>query len=149
MFIDKLILAGTAGLIAAIGDVLFDFLFFWLKIASSTNAHFIANIIFRSPNINVIQVIVGLIAHLIAGAVVGLLPFICYLWSGKKYPLIKGVAIGAGLWLNHVVIVTSFVDQRFHEVPTIPTLFVNLGSLIVWGIVAYGIIAKYGDKIEV
>lgn len=148
MFKDKLILAGTAGLIAAVVDILFDFVFFWLKITSGTTANFIAGIIFRSSNLNVTQVIVGLIAHLIAGAVVGLIPFSFYLWSGKKYPLSKGAAIGAGLWLNHVVLVSSLVERRLPWVPTVPTLLVELGSIITWGIVAFTIIAKYGDKIE-
>ncbi|HEX3047437.1 MAG TPA: hypothetical protein VHY08_21980 [Bacillota bacterium] len=147
MFKDKILLAGAAGLMGAVSDALINFLCFWLKITNETTSHFIAGIIFSSYSLNATQILMGLIGHLIAGAVIGLIPLLIYLWSGKKYPLIKGLAIGAAMWLNHVVLITSLVDRRFHNVPTESGILVELVSLSIWGIVTYGIIAKYGPQI--
>ena len=148
MFRDKLILAGVAGLIGLLVDELVNLLSFLLKIIDSTTPHFIASIIYSTHSLNIAQLVIGEIAHFIAGAVLGIIPLIFYLWSGKKYSLIKGAMIGAALWLDHVVIIPSLVDHRIHLTLSTPSLFVELVSLILWGIVSYLIIAKYGDEIE-
>jgi hypothetical protein len=148
MFKDKLILAGVAGLIGNLVDELVDFLAFFLKISDSTTPHFIASIIYSSHNLNFTQLIVGEIAHLLAGMVLGIIPLICYLWTGKKYALIKGAGIGAGMWLNHVVLIPSLVDHRIHLTLSTSSLFTELVSLTLWGMISYLIIAKYGDDIK-
>ena len=148
MFKDKLILAGMAGFIGVLVETSLDYLFVLLRISNATTAQFIASIIYCSHHLNFTQLIVGEIGHLIAGAVVGLIPLVLYFWSGKAYALIKGGAIGAGLWLNHVILVPSFVDPRIHLIFNTPSLLAELFALIFWGIVAYGIIVKYGGDIK-
>jgi hypothetical protein len=144
VFKDKIILAGVAGLIGIIADELIEWTTFLLKISNSITIHMIGSIIYSSPKLTATQLIVGEIAHLIAGFVLGIIPLAFCLWSGEKYPILKGAGIGAGLWLNHAVLIPSFVESRIHLIQNTPTLIVELFGIILWGIVSYSFIAKYG-----
>jgi hypothetical protein len=147
VFKDKIILAGMAGFIGIIADELIEWPAFFFKVSDSMTVHMISNIIYSTHQLNATQLIVGEIAHLIAGFVLGIVPFIFYRWSGKKYSILKGAGIGAGFWLNHSVLIPSFVEQRIHLIQTTPTLIIELIGIILWGIVSYSIIAKYGHQV--
>ena len=142
MFKDKIMIAGLAGFIGILADELLEWLAFLLKIVDSMTVHMIAGIIYSSYQLNAAQVLMGGIAHLIAGFILGIIPLSFYLWSGKNYPILKGAGIGAGLWLSHAVIIPSFVEQRIHLTPTTATLIVELIGIILWGIVSYLIVVK-------
>ena len=147
MLKDKIILAGMAGFFGILADELVEWTAFLLNISDSMTIRMIAKVIYSTHQLNVIQLITGEIAHLIAGFILGIIPFVFYLWSGKKYPIVKGVGIGAGLWLNHAVLIPSLVDHRIHLMTTTSTLIVELIGIILWGIVSYSVIAKYGHQI--
>lgn len=137
-----------AGLLGILADELLEWTALWLNISDSMTVKMIAKIIYSTHQLNVTQLIIGEIAHLIAGFILGIIPFAFYLWSGKKSPIVKGAGIGAGLWLNHAVLIPSLVDHRIHLMPTTSTLIIELTGIIIWGIVSYSIIAKYGHQIK-
>lgn len=146
MFKDKIMIAGMAGFLGILADEFIEWLAFLFKIVDSVTIHMIGNIIFSAHQLNVPQLIIAEIAHLIAGFVLGLIPFAFYLWAGPKHSLLKGMGIGAGLWLNHAVFIPSLVDGRVHLIPTIMSLIVELIAIIVWGIVSFGFIVKCCDR---
>lgn len=146
MFNDKIILAGIAGFFGILADELIEWSALLLNISDSMTIKMVAQIIYSTHQLNGTQLIMGEIAHLIAGFILGIIPFLFYLWSGKKYPVIKGAGIGAGLWLNHAVLIPSFVVHRIHLMETTSTLIVELIGIMIWGIVSYLIIAKYGRE---
>ncbi len=142
MFKDKIVLAGTAGFIGILADEFIEWLAFLLKICDSNTIHMISNIIYSSHQLNATQLLIGEIAHLIAGFILGIIPFAFYYWSGGKYCILKGAGIGAGLWLNHAVIIPSFVEPRIHLVSSTATLITELAGITLWGIVSFLIIVK-------
>jgi hypothetical protein len=142
VFKDKIVIAGMAGFIGILANQCFEWLAFLFGICDSMTVHMIGNIIYSSQQLNAAQLLVAEIAHLIAGFILGIVPFIFYRWSGKQYPILKGAGIGAGLWLNHAVLIPSFVEQRIHLIQTTSTLIVELIGIILWGIISYGIIVK-------
>jgi predicted neutral ceramidase superfamily lipid hydrolase len=143
IFQDKVILAGTAGFLGILADEFIEWLAFLLKLCDSMTIHFIGNIIFSSYFLSSTQLIISELAHLIAGFILGIIPLYFYRWSGQKYPLFKGAGIGAGMWLNHAVLIPSFVDPRIHLIQTTSALIVELIGIILWGIVSYLFIVKY------
>jgi hypothetical protein len=142
IFQDKIILAGTAGFLGILVDEFVEWLAFLLKFCDSMTIHFIGNIIYSSLFLNSTQLIISEVAHLIAGFILGIVPLFFYRWSGPKYPVLKGAGIGAGMWLNHAVLIPSFVDSRIHLIQTTPALIVELIGIILWGIVSYLFIVK-------
>lgn len=145
MFKDQFLLVGFAGLMGNLADEAGDWLAYLLKIDDSTTAHFISNIIYATNKLSPIQLVVGQFSHLISGAVLGIVPYLIYRWSGKRYPVIKGLGIGAGMWLNHVVLVPCFADQRIHILSSTASILVELVTIMLWGIVSFCIIARYGE----
>jgi hypothetical protein len=142
VFKDKIVLAGMAGFLGILADEFIEWLALLLKICNSNTVHMISSIVYSSYQLTATQLIVGEIAHLIAGFILGIVPFIFYLWTGSKYSILKGAGIGAGLWLNHTVLIPSFVDQRIHLIQSTTSLIVELIGIILWGIVSYLVIAK-------
>jgi hypothetical protein len=140
---DKVIRAGTAGLLGILVDQALEWGAVLFKFTDSMTSHMLAMIIYSSHQLSTGQVIIGEIAHLIAGFVLGIVPYGFYRWSGKSYPIVKGAGIGAGMWLNHSVLIPCFVDPRIHLVPTTATLIVELIGIVAWGIVSYAAIVRW------
>jgi hypothetical protein len=142
VFRDKILLAGIAGLIGILADEVIEWGAFLLKLTDRITIHMIGSIMYSSLQLNSTQILIGEVAHLIAGFVLGIIPLVFYLWSGKEYPVLKGAGIGAGLWLNHSIFIPSFVDARIHLIPTTASLIVELIAITLWGIASYGFIVR-------
>lgn len=144
MFRDRLLLAGLAGLAGALADALIHWgcVLAGLIETTATNAYYMAALIFAGENATAGQLLLGQLAHLISGGVLGVAVSFLLSRSGRRWALVKGAALGAGFWLNHVIIIPSFAAARVRMEQTAPGVLVDLLGLIAWGVVAAAIIAR-------
>ena len=71
MYRDRLIAAGLAGLLGIIPDMLIEYGSLWAGLARATTGMNLAGVIFMSGDLDLPRIIVGALAHLIAGGVLG------------------------------------------------------------------------------
>lgn len=146
---DRLILAGLAGLAGAAVDALIHWacVLAGLIEAAATNAHYMAAIIFAGEKAATGRIVLGQLAHLISGGVLGATVLFLLSRSGRQWAPVKGAAMGAGYWLNHVVLIPGFVAARVMIRQTPAGVIVDLVALVAWGAVTAAVLARMLDRL--
>jgi len=149
MYRDRLLATGLAGLAGAIADMAIHWAGVLLRLGElhTVTGYYLAQIIFASTRVNNAQLILGELAHLLAGGTLGMAVLIMLRLSGRDYALAKGAALGAILWLNHVIIVPSFVAARISIIRSVSEVLIDLAALIAWGAVTAVILTRLLSRI--
>lgn len=93
-------------------------------LGTSTTAQYISQLIFPFKELTVFRFVVGFIAHLFTGGILGIGLMIIYNYFRSDYPYFKGVGLGIASWLLHVIVIPNMVAPR-------PFLFRNETEVVV------------------
>jgi len=132
---DPVILGFMGGLLGTLGDWVFHFSSFWLKIAGSTTGHYISQLIFPNQNITLSKLLLAEFTHFLAGATLGTVLALLLILSGYDYARLKGIGLGLVLWIVHVIAIPNIVAPRPFLFRTFNEAVVDLTSHVIWGLI--------------
>jgi uncharacterized membrane protein YagU involved in acid resistance len=142
---DTIANAVLAGSIATIAQETFSWLMFWIGIANATPAHYAAKLLLGKPNVPMNKIWIGFAGHLIAGLVFGLAFVYLMRKLGKDYYLLKGITFGALAWLTTYALIPNLTRENLGLNSDTMTVFIDLITYVIWGIIASIVINKYSD----
>ncbi len=142
----RMLAAGLSGVLGVLPDMAIEYGAYLLRVSHATTGLELASIIYRADQPSLAQALVGTLAHLVAGGVLGLVVLLVLTWSGERYAVPRGLCVGAAFWLNHLVLVPSFVAPRFQLTRTVSESLVYLLSLLGWGATTAYLTARWGGR---
>jgi len=144
MFRDRFILAGLAGLAGVIANSLVHWAAILVDVSHihGTTGYYLATIMFARARLSPAEILLGELAHLTAGSMLGLTVLLMLVWTTQTAALVKGVGLGAVMWLNHVILVPSLVATRVRLVFSATDILIDLAALIAWSSVATYVLVR-------
>jgi hypothetical protein len=91
-----------------------------------------------------IGILTGFLAQFVLGALFGIIVAYTLRFTGKDYYLLKGVGVGAVIWLGSVGFFMRFLHIALHGRGQPLTNLLTIIDFIVIGIISSTIIARYG-----
>lgn len=145
---DTIANAVLAGTVATIAQEAFSWLMYWIGIAKATPAHYATRLLIGQPTVPLNKIWIGFAGHIIAGLIFGLAFVYLMRKLGKDYYLLKGITFGCLAWLINYAFIPNIIGQNLGLNSDTMTVFIDLVTYIIWGIVASVIIYKYSDLIR-
>lgn len=124
-----------AGLIGSVGDAAIHWPAYYI-IGTSPTAFYISELIFPFKDLTLTRILIGLLVHIIAGAIVGVGLTLIILQFGIDYPYYKGIGTGILLWIIHIIVIPNLVTPRPYLFRTTSETIVDLVAHITYGSLA-------------
>jgi len=142
---DTIVNAAVAGAIATAAQEVFSWLMYWMGVAKATPAHYATKLLIGRPDVPLNKIWIGFAGHLIAGLIFGLALVYLMRKLGKDYYILKGITFGCLAWLVNYAFIPNLTRQNLGLNPDTMTVFIDLVTYLIWGIVASILINKYSD----
>ncbi len=134
---DRLVAGGLAGAIGAFVQSVYGTITKAIGITDRTFYDFAAIIVAFKEYPGVLGFIVGIIAHLIVGVMLGIIFAYIIMLTSNRYLYIKGLVYGAVTWFLLLGFGTIYKMPMFKDIPPTAALSTFVGSLIYGTVTAY------------
>ena len=132
-----------AGLIGSVGDAAIHWPAYFI-IGTSPTAFYISELIFPFKDLTLPRILIGMLVHIGAGALVGVGLALIIKSFGIDYPYYKGIGVGFLLWIIHVAVIPNLVAPRPYLFRTTTEAIVDLTAHIVYGsLAAFFLVRSY------
>lgn len=142
---DTIAIAVLAGTVANLMQQLFSWVMYWVGIANSTPAHYATRLLTGKPTVPLNKIWIGFVGHWVTGFIFALVFVYLMRKLGKDYYLLKGLTFGALAWLVNYAVIPNIIRQNLGLIPSGMTIFIDLLTYFLWGLVASVLINKYSD----
>ncbi len=134
---DRLVAGGLAGAVAAFVQYVSCTIAKATGITDRTFKDFAAVIVTFKDYPGILGFIVGFIAHLIVGVMLGIIFVYIIMLTSNRYLYIKGLGYGAVCWFLLSGLGTIFKLPMLKDIPPFAALSTLMGSLIYGAVIAY------------
>ena len=125
----------TAGLLGTLADSAVHWSLFFI-LGTTTTAHYIYQLIFPFAEPTMTRLLIGVLVHFVAGALVGVVLLLLYKQFGWDAPYYKGIELGVALWVVHIAVIPNIVSPRPFLFRSVLETVVDLIAHIVYGFIA-------------
>ncbi|MHB1419102.1 MAG: hypothetical protein ACYCX4_05855 [Bacillota bacterium] len=139
---DPLVYAFLSGAVATLITVVIYISAILLGVVKYTGGHYLASLVFPDVEIDFPKLVMGELVHTLAGGTLGLLLLATFI-TGVKFALLKGIGLGAVLWIIHVLVVPHFAAPRINLFRTFEEATVDLAAHTAWGFFTALLILKF------
>jgi hypothetical protein len=141
--IDPYLLGSTLGFLLVIPYLSLDYLL--SLIFKSNPIPLYSSMLIMTHTAILLDFALGITGDLIAGAFMGFIITIILERTNYHYLWVKGLGIGAVLWIVHVCVLPKLWEPQLLTLMTRPTIFIAFVTHVLWGL-AYGMILGYVRK---
>jgi hypothetical protein len=134
---DRLLSGGIAGMVGAVVQNIYSYVIRGLNLAEHTYSDFATTVLTSRVYSDPVGLVVGFIAYLAVGVILGILFAYLIASTGSDYHYIKGLLYGLVMWFILTGFGTIFGLATFIGIPPVSALLILAGGLL------YGVVTAY------
>lgn len=99
-----------AGFLGTLGDIVIHKIGLF-TIKTTTTSQYLAVLMFPAKDVNAFRYVIGFCAHLMAGAITGVLLVHVIKVCGRTHLYFKSISFGIFMWIIHVIIIPNIINS--------------------------------------